>query len=108
MLAKHQDMQQNVLVEMRAVWKDGWPLDAEIVADMPLMTGAIFETLRINPSAASGLTRVVPAGGVVVDGSHICEGTSVITPTYATQRDERWFVMQRILYRSDGRAEETW
>ena len=91
-LAKHRDVQANVLEEIRNVWGEGRPLDADTVADMPYTTAVIFETLRIHPSAASGLPRVVPASGVTVDGIHIPEATNVITPTYAIQRDERYFI----------------
>ena len=91
-LAKHASVQANVYEEVKGMWRTGRSLDANMVADMSYTTAVILESLIIHPSTASGLPRVVPAGGVMIDGVHIPGGTNVITPTYAIQRDERYFM----------------
>jgi cytochrome P450 family 628 len=91
-LAKHNDVQKGVWEEIEGLTNRGEGLSAASVADMPCTTAVIFETLRLHPSAASGLPRIVPAEGATIDGVFTPPGTNIITPTYAIQRDPRYFM----------------
>lgn len=51
--------------------------DYEAIADLPYMTAVIKESLRLSTAVPGNLPRVVPPGGVVVDGRFIPGGTAV-------------------------------
>lgn len=51
----------------------------------------IQETLRLKPSIAAGLTRLTPPAGLQIDEVFIPGDTVVSIPTYAIQRDERYW-----------------
>jgi cytochrome P450 family 628 len=90
-LATHRDMQQRIFKELSYFWEDDKELDLSILKHAVYLSAFINEVLRLHPPAASGLPRVVPYGGLTIDGVLIPEGTNLITPTYTLQRDERYF-----------------
>lgn len=51
----------------------------------------IEETLRVYPAVATGLLRIVPAGGESIAGHHIPGGSTVSCQAYSLQRDPQVF-----------------
>ena len=61
---------------------EAWvPLEAE-TSKLPYLNATLKETLRIRPTAAAGLERVVPKGGREIAGYYLPAGTLVSVPTY--------------------------
>lgn len=58
---------------------------------LPYLDAIIHETLRLRPSVPSGLPRTTPAGGLQIDEVFIPGGINVSIPTYAIQRDPRYW-----------------
>ena len=58
------------------------------VTHAPYLNAAITETLRLRPVVPSGLNRLTPPEGLMVDGVWIPGDTHVITPQYVIQRSE--------------------
>lgn len=76
----------------------------EQVKKLPYLQAVIDETLRIHSTSGIGLPRLVPEGGLVVNGKTFPEGTVLSVPSYTIHRDkevwgedadffnpERWF-----------------
>ncbi|POS73578.1 hypothetical protein DHEL01_v208032 [Diaporthe helianthi] len=51
------------------------------------LQAVIYEALRLRPSVGLTLDRVVPAGGMTIDGHYIPEGTEVGTNAWAFHRE---------------------
>lgn len=51
------------------------------------LQAVIYEALRLRPSVGMTLDRVVPAGGMTIDGHYIPEGTEVGTSAWALHRE---------------------
>ena len=51
------------------------------------LTNCIYEALRVRPTSAMGLPRLVPAGGLDVCGRHFVEGTVLSVPSYSVHHD---------------------
>lgn len=67
------------------------PEYSEIVA-LPYLEAVILETLRLRPTIAFGLPRVVPPGpGVTIGGKLFKPGTVLSVSTYTVHRDEEIF-----------------
>ncbi|KAH8826626.1 cytochrome P450 [Flagelloscypha sp. PMI_526] len=66
-----------------------WSYDA--VKDIKILDYIIHETLRLAPPAASGLPRLTPKNGIVIEDTYIPGDVVVSVPTYTIQRDPRWF-----------------
>jgi cytochrome P450 len=75
--------------------------DATILSKLPYLNAAINETMRMQPAVPGGLRRIVPSGGVVIDGNYIPEGTAVSVPAYAIQHDSRWWGADCDVYRPE-------
>jgi len=67
-------------------------LEAEDVANIPYLEGAIYEALRLHPAVPSGVSRETPPSGITLpDGQYIPGETVVWMPIHTLQRDERYF-----------------
>lgn len=67
-------------------------LSYENVKDLPYLTAVINETLRLKPSVLDGLVRVTPPQGLKVDEDlHLPGDVVVSVPTFAIQRDGRYW-----------------
>lgn len=55
------------------------------------LEGIINETLRLRPSVPGGMPRATPPGGLQIDEVFIPGGINVSVPTYAIQRDARYW-----------------
>ncbi|KAF5383993.1 hypothetical protein D9757_006970 [Collybiopsis confluens] len=64
----------------------------DVKADqLPYLDACINEGLRIHSTSALGLPRLVPQGGMTVEGVHFPEGTVLSVPSYTIHRDtEVW------------------
>ncbi len=60
-------------------------LEGSRLAGIPLLGGVIDESLRLQ--TAFYFPRIVPLGGVTIDGSFIPEGTIVSVTSYSQQID---------------------
>jgi cytochrome P450 len=72
-----------------------WPVDKiptyDLVKDLPYLRACIDEGLRLRPSLAGGLPRVVPPGGMQVSGEWFDEGTTISVSTHTVHRDPAIF-----------------
>jgi benzoate 4-monooxygenase len=66
-----------------------WVANVGVVGRLPLLNAVLKEVLRIRPTTAQGLERVVPEGGRVVAGVLLPAGTLVGVPIIAIQHDSR-------------------
>lgn len=57
------------------------------VDSLPYLNAVINESLRIHSTSAIGLPRLMPQGGVTIDGKHFPEGSVLSVPTYTIHRD---------------------
>ena len=55
---------------------------------LPFFAACIKEGLRLNPPATNLFARVAPAGGKVIDGHFIPEGTEITSHAYVMQRNK--------------------
>ncbi|TGO51558.1 hypothetical protein BOTNAR_0352g00060 [Botryotinia narcissicola] len=51
--------------------------DCNLVQRLPYLTAVVKESMRVHPMVPGTLPRIVPDGGVVVDGNFIPAGTSI-------------------------------
>ncbi|KXN65031.1 cytochrome P450 [Conidiobolus coronatus NRRL 28638] len=70
--------------------------DAKITVEdcrkrLPLLEATILESFRFRPVAFGPITRIVPAGGVTIDGHFIPEGTLIALNSYAINYSEEHF-----------------
>ncbi|OJD33996.1 cytochrome p450 [Diplodia corticola] len=63
----------------------------KVFREIPLLDHVVNETMRLKPPACEGLVRETPPQGLTVDGVFIPGGTIVSVPTWAVQRDARWW-----------------
>ncbi|KDR66920.1 hypothetical protein GALMADRAFT_106087 [Galerina marginata CBS 339.88] len=73
------------------------PLDWEILANLPFLNATINEALRL--ASPYYLPRIIPKGGVVIDGDYIPEGVNVAIAAYSQQTSEDNFYPQPLDFR---------
>ncbi|KAJ5299697.1 cytochrome P450 [Penicillium atrosanguineum] len=69
---------------------DNWVADSQTVNQLPVLNAVVRETMRLKPTSSTGLERVVPAGGKIIAGKFINEGTLVSVPTLSKFEISRW------------------
>lgn len=82
---------------------------------LPYFAACIKEGLRLNPPATGFFSRIVPAGGKIIDGHFVPGGTEVTSHAYSIQRNkdvygedadefkpERWMVSEKRSYELDA------
>lgn len=52
-------------------------INPDVLAHLPYLNACISEGLRLHPAVASGAQRLAPAGGILVAGSYVPEGTVI-------------------------------
>lgn len=62
----------------------------ERLDELPLLNAIIQETFRLG-IPFSGLPRVVPKGGMIINGHHVPGGTCVSVPIWTHHTDKRYF-----------------
>ena len=76
----------------------------ELTKNLPYLNAVINEALRLHSTSAIGLPRIVPEGGIMIQGHFFKEGAVLSVPSYTIHRDrevwgddatayrpERWF-----------------
>ncbi|KAK0612188.1 isotrichodermin C-15 hydroxylase [Immersiella caudata] len=61
------------------------------VARLPYLGAVINESLRWQPPIPAGIHRLVPKGGVMVDGRYVPEGADLVLSQWAANRSSRNF-----------------
>ncbi|KAH7082879.1 cytochrome P450 [Paraphoma chrysanthemicola] len=68
-----------------------WVPENAVLQNLPLLNATLREVLRVRPTSATGLERVVPAGGKDIAGVYFPAGTIVSVPTCGIMSDEGIF-----------------
>ncbi|EGO03853.1 hypothetical protein SERLA73DRAFT_102157 [Serpula lacrymans var. lacrymans S7.3] len=105
-LAQNPDAQEKLQKELdEALGDDDHPVSTfEQVKRLPYLEAVINEALRVHSTSSIGLPRIVPEGGLIVQGQHFPQGAVLSVPSYTIHRDttvwgadpdqfrpERWF-----------------
>ena len=78
--------------EIQTAVPDSAHIDDAALVVLPLLTQVLEESLRLG-TPLSGLPRVVPLGGSVIDDQMIPGGTVVSVPAYAQEvSEDNWYV----------------
>lgn len=67
---------QKLQREIRDAFKEASAITGFSVSSLPYLNAVIQEALRMFPPLPLGLPRIVPAGGVMIDGLFIPGGVS--------------------------------
>jgi cytochrome P450 len=91
-LLHHPEWLASATKEIRSTYTS----DEDILLDSTLSSCKVFlacvdETQRLTPTAPNGPPREVDAGGIVITGHHLAQGTNVSSPIYHLQREEQYF-----------------
>ncbi|KAH7920155.1 cytochrome P450 [Leucogyrophana mollusca] len=103
-VARNPWVQEKLQKELDEALGDARVSTSEQVKHLPYLEAVINEGLRVHSTSSMGLPRVVPEGGLTVNGMHFPQGTVLSVPTYTIHRDkevwgedadifrpERWF-----------------
>jgi benzoate 4-monooxygenase len=105
-LAHNPEVQQKLQAELDANLgtEDLLVSTNDQVKHLPYLEAVINEALRIHSTSAIGLPRIVPAGGMTIEGTEYKEGAVLSVPSFTIHRDtevwgddvetfrpERWF-----------------
>ncbi|KAL0262351.1 hypothetical protein SLS55_003797 [Diplodia seriata] len=110
-LLRHPDKLRALATEIRDAFARPEDMDMASLARLPYLHACLEEGLRMYPPVPVGLPRIVPAGGRVVCGKPVPQGTSVYLSHYAAYRSARnfcepdAFVPERWLGREEGDGE---
>lgn len=89
-LTKHPEVYQKLQALLDAEFPRGeqdWSYAR--LKNIPYLDHVIHETLRLKPSVPSGLPRLTPPGGLLIDGVHVPADTIVSVPAHTIHRDPR-------------------
>lgn len=90
-LCRHPTYLAKVTDEIRGCFASYQDIVPESVGNMPVLTGVINETLRLQTPTAVGFGRRVGKGGEFISGRWIAEGTGVQVSQYPNNRSSRNF-----------------
>ena len=77
---------EKLRAEITGLWKEDTPFNVWHFQNAEYLNGIINEGLRLHPGVASGVQRITPAGGVMVDGVFIPGGVNIAVPNWAIGR----------------------
>lgn len=77
---------EKLRAEIKCLWKEDTPFNVWNFQNAEYLNGVINEGLRLHPGVPSGVQRITPAGGVMVDGVFIPGGVNVAVPNWAIGR----------------------
>lgn len=79
-ISRDQNLQRQIQKELDqafpGVQEDDWVAPDKIAGSLLLLNASLKEVMRIRPTSATGLERVTPPGGRVINGEFIPEGVS--------------------------------
>ncbi|KAL7003875.1 hypothetical protein EMMF5_006587, partial [Cystobasidiomycetes sp. EMM_F5] len=91
-LAKNRQLQDDIRKELHGIAPmPTSPLSCNDLKDLPLFNAFLKETLRRWPTLPGPLERIVPAGGAVICGMHLPEGTEITSTAYTIHRNSSIF-----------------
>ncbi|CVK85157.1 hypothetical protein FPRO06_07670 [Fusarium proliferatum] len=90
-LCQHPIYMSKLKEEVRGRFASYEDIAPETVSNMPILTGVINETLRLQTPTAVGFGRRVGKGGEFISGCYIAEGTGVQVSQYPNNRSSRNF-----------------
>ncbi|KAJ4335331.1 hypothetical protein N0V95_008936 [Ascochyta clinopodiicola] len=70
---------------------EDWIPDHHTLQNLPLLNATLREVMRVRPTSATGLERIVPSGGKTIAGVYFPAGTIVSVPSSGLMSDERIF-----------------
>lgn len=79
-LLKNPQYKQRLVEEIDNMRKQGKlsdPVTLQEAESMPYLQAVMYEALRCHPAVGMSLPRVVPPGGVVIDGTHLPANVSL-------------------------------
>ncbi|KAI6892544.1 cytochrome P450 [Hortaea werneckii] len=77
--------------EIRSAFQSFDDLDLEVLARQKYLMAVLQEGLRMYPPVPTNLPRVVPEGGMIIDGKFVPEGTTIGVHHLSTYRMESHF-----------------
>ncbi|KAI6908252.1 cytochrome P450 [Hortaea werneckii] len=77
--------------EVRSAFQSFDDLDLDVLARQKYLMAVLQEGLRMYPPVPTSLPRVVPEGGMVIDGNFVPEGTTIGVHHLSTYRMESHF-----------------
>lgn len=76
-LARHPEWQKRLREEFKQACGDTSSPDYAIVSELTILDAVVNELLRLWPAAPAALPRVVPEGGLIIDGVFVPENVSL-------------------------------
>lgn len=61
------------------------------IRNLPYLDACVLEGIRMHPPFALPFERVVPKGGITIEGQYLPEGTDVGGNAYVVNRHKGWF-----------------
>ncbi|TFK45973.1 cytochrome P450 [Heliocybe sulcata] len=90
-LVCHPHAYKALVEELDGVFMDSdQPLFDELLEKLPYLEAVVYESLRLG-SPLPGLPRVVPKGGLLIEGTYVPEGTIVGVPPHQQHTSEENF-----------------
>lgn len=78
-------------LDEKAIHDDDGVVTYESIKNLPYLRACLDESLRLLPPVSTGLHRVTPSEGYMVDGHHIAGNTIVVVPIYTAHRNPSLF-----------------
>jgi benzoate 4-monooxygenase len=102
-LAANPDVQRRLQKELDNALQneDDEVSSIEAVKNLPYLNAVINEALRLHSTSGIGLPRIVPEGGLKIQGHFFKEGTVLSVPSYTIHRDKEVWGDDATVYRPE-------
>jgi benzoate 4-monooxygenase len=102
-LAANPDVQRKLQKELDEALEseDDSATSFEVVKNLPYLDAVINEALRLHSTSGIGLPRIVPEGGMSIQGHFFKEGTVLSVPSYTIHRDREVWGDDAAIYRPE-------
>ena len=102
-LAANSDVQRKLQKELDDALQDedDSATSFEVVKNLPYLNAVIDEALRLHSTSGIGLPRIVPEGGMTIQGHFFKEGTVLSVPSYTIHRDREVWGDDAAVYRPE-------